>query len=77
MEITRRNALKIIGATPVAAGLGLADGQAAQTPAHAGHVMAAGHQVAAAAKCDRPEAIWKYHNCEFGFGGASVYRRGD
>jgi gluconate 2-dehydrogenase gamma chain len=50
MEITRRNALKILGATPVAAGLGLGDGQAAQAPAHAGHVMTAAHQAAATGK---------------------------
>jgi gluconate 2-dehydrogenase gamma chain len=37
MDITRRNALKIIGATPVAAGLGLGDAVAGQAPAHAGH----------------------------------------
>jgi gluconate 2-dehydrogenase gamma chain len=36
MEITRRNALKIIGATPVAAGIGLGDATAATTD-HAGH----------------------------------------
>ena len=34
MEITRRNALKIIGATPVAAGLGIGGASAEQTPAH-------------------------------------------
>ncbi len=35
MEITRRNALKIIGATPVAAGLGDRHGASAeQAPAH-------------------------------------------
>jgi succinylarginine dihydrolase len=34
MDITRRNALKIIGATPVAAGLGL--GNAASEEAQAG-----------------------------------------
>lgn len=33
MDITRRNALKIIGATPVAAGIGLADATAVE-PAH-------------------------------------------
>ena len=33
MEISRRNALKIIGATPVAAGLGIAGADAAQAPA--------------------------------------------
>jgi gluconate 2-dehydrogenase gamma chain len=32
MEITRRNALKIIGATPVAAGLGIGDANAEQAP---------------------------------------------
>ena len=42
MEITRRNALKIIGATPVAAGVALGESAAAeQTPAHSGHVMPA------------------------------------
>ena len=44
MEITRRNALKIIGTTPVAAGLSLREGEA-QTPA--GHEHAAAHQAAA------------------------------
>lgn len=34
MAITRRNALKIIGATPVAAGLGLAPAEAGQDHAH-------------------------------------------
>jgi Gluconate 2-dehydrogenase subunit 3 len=34
MEITRRNALKIIGATPVAAGLGIGGGSAEQAPTH-------------------------------------------
>jgi len=48
MEITRRNALKIIGGTPVAAGLGLGDSDA-QTPP-AAHPVAAAHQAAAAAK---------------------------
>jgi gluconate 2-dehydrogenase gamma chain len=33
MEITRRNALKIIGATPVAAGLGIGGASAGQAPA--------------------------------------------
>jgi gluconate 2-dehydrogenase gamma chain len=46
MEITRRNALKIIGATPVAAGIGLGDA-AARTPDHGGHPTAAAHQAAA------------------------------
>ncbi len=49
MEITRRNALKIIGGTPVAAGLGLGDTEA-QTPAPAAHPVAAAHQAAAASK---------------------------
>jgi Gluconate 2-dehydrogenase subunit 3 len=35
MEITRRNALKILGATPVAAGLGIGGASAEQAPAHA------------------------------------------
>ena len=48
MEITRRNALKFIGGTPVAAGLGLGDTEA-QTPPPA-HPVAAAHQAAAAAK---------------------------
>lgn len=51
MEITRRNALKIIGATPVAAGVALGDGVAAtQDSPHAGHVMPAtpAHQAMAA-----------------------------
>jgi gluconate 2-dehydrogenase gamma chain len=53
MEITRRNALKIIGATPVAAGVALGDAAGAQTsqvPAHAGHMLPASpaHQAAAA-----------------------------
>jgi hypothetical protein len=50
MEITRRNALKIIGATPVAAGIGLGDaaaGQATPAAAHAGHAMPAAHQAPA------------------------------
>ena len=33
MDITRRNALKIIGATPVAAGIGLTD-ESAEAQAH-------------------------------------------
>ena len=49
MEITRRNALKIIGGTPVVAGLGLGDTEA-QTPAPAAHPVAAAHQAAAASK---------------------------
>lgn len=50
MEITRRNALKIIGATPVAAGVALGDSAAGQALAHSGHVMPAtpAHQAAAA-----------------------------
>ena len=45
MDITRRNALKIIGATPVAAGLGLGEAMAQQAPAHPGHnPMPAAHQ---------------------------------
>jgi gluconate 2-dehydrogenase subunit 3-like protein len=50
MEITRRNALKIIGATPVAAGLGLGEAaaeQAAPPAGHAAHVVPAAHQAAA------------------------------
>jgi hypothetical protein len=42
MEITRRDALKIIGTTPVAAGVAFGESAAAQqAPAHAGHVMPA------------------------------------
>jgi Gluconate 2-dehydrogenase subunit 3 len=41
MDITRRNALKIIGATPVAAGIGLGDAIAETPSAHAGHLAAA------------------------------------
>ena len=50
MEITRRNALKIIGATPVAAGVALGEGAAGQTMTQPGHVMPAtpAHQAAAA-----------------------------
>jgi len=48
MEITRRNALKIIGGTPVAAGLGLGDTEAQPPPP--AHPVAAAHQAAAAAK---------------------------
>jgi gluconate 2-dehydrogenase gamma chain len=51
MEITRRNALKIIGATPVAAGVALGEAAAAeQAMTHAGHVMPAtpAHQAMAA-----------------------------
>ena len=48
MEITRRNALKIIGGTPVAAGLGLGDTEAqTPAPAAAAHPVAAAHQAAA------------------------------
>jgi hypothetical protein len=51
MEITRRNALKIIGATPVAAGVGFGSAAAEdQATEHAGHVMPAAHQAAGAAK---------------------------
>jgi len=50
MEITRRNALKIIGATPVAAGVALGEAAAEQTMAQPGHVMPAtpAHQAMAA-----------------------------
>ncbi len=48
MDITRRNALKIIGATPVAAGIGL--GEAAGDPQHAGPQARASAQKAAAAR---------------------------
>ena len=48
MDITRRNALKIIGGTPVAAGLGLGE-STAQTPSPAAHTVPAAHQAAAAA----------------------------
>ena len=51
MKITRRNALKIIGATPVAAGVALGEAAAAeQAMAPAGHVMPAtpAHQAMAA-----------------------------
>ena len=48
MNITRRNALKIIGATPVAAGVGL--GEAAGEPRHAGAHPQAPAQTAAAAR---------------------------
>jgi gluconate 2-dehydrogenase gamma chain len=42
MDITRRNALKIIGATPAAAaGLGVTDATAEQAPAHSGHTTPA------------------------------------
>jgi len=40
MEITRRNALKIIGATPVAAGLSIAGADAEQAPAPHEHPVA-------------------------------------
>jgi len=40
MEMSRRNALKIIGATPVAAGLGIAGADAAQAPATHEHAAA-------------------------------------
>ena len=48
MEITRRNALKIIGATPVAAGLGIAGAEAEQAPA--AHEHPAPQKTAAAAR---------------------------
>jgi hypothetical protein len=50
MEITRRNALKIIGATPVAAGVALGEAAAEQAMTPAGHVMPAtpAHQAMAA-----------------------------
>ena len=48
MEITRRNALKIIGATPVAAGLGIAGADAAQAPA--AHEHAAAQKTASAGR---------------------------
>ncbi len=41
MDITRRNALKIIGATPVAAGIGLTETAAAEQAAHQPHGAAA------------------------------------
>jgi Gluconate 2-dehydrogenase subunit 3 len=37
MDITRRNALKIIGATPVAAGMGLGEAVGQTPAAHSGH----------------------------------------
>jgi len=50
MEITRRNALKIIGATPVAAGVALGEAAAEQAMTPGGHVMPAtpAHQAMAA-----------------------------
>ena len=48
MEISRRNALKIIGATPIAAGLGIAGADAAQAPA--AHEHAAAQKTAPAAR---------------------------
>jgi hypothetical protein len=48
MEITRRNALKIIGATPVAAGLGIGSATADQAPA--AHEHAAAQRAAPAAR---------------------------
>ena len=50
MDITRRNALKIIGATPVAAGIGLGSAAAEQamTPAHVHPPASPAHQAAAA-----------------------------
>ena len=51
MEITRRNALKIIGATPVAAGIGLGSAvaeQAAAPPAHVHPPASPAHQAATA-----------------------------
>ena len=48
MEITRRNALKIIGATPVAASLGIAGADAAQAPA--AHEHAAAQKTASAVR---------------------------
>src|SRR6188508_1858462 len=48
MEISRRNALKIIGATPVAAGLGIAGADAAQAPA--AHEHGAAQKTAPAAR---------------------------
>jgi gluconate 2-dehydrogenase gamma chain len=48
MEITRRNALKIIGATPVAAGLGIGSATADQAPA--AHEHAAAQKAAPAAR---------------------------
>jgi Gluconate 2-dehydrogenase subunit 3 len=47
MEITRRNALKILGATPVAAGIGLGETAAQTGAAHGDHPVAAAHQAAA------------------------------
>jgi hypothetical protein len=54
MDITRRSALKIIGSTPVAAGLGLGDA-VAQTPAPSGHPVSAAHQTAAAKGSYKPK----------------------
>jgi gluconate 2-dehydrogenase gamma chain len=46
MDITRRNALKIIGATPVAAGLGGLGDASAEQAAHQQHATQAGQQAA-------------------------------
>jgi len=49
MEITRRNALKIIGATPVAAGIGLTEA-AAEAQAHQAHTQPGARPAATAKK---------------------------
>ncbi len=54
MDITRRNALKIIGATPVAAGIGLTDATAAE-PAHQPHGTQAARPVAARKAAYKPK----------------------
>lgn len=54
MDITRRNALKIIGATPVAAGIGLTDATAAQ-PAHQTHGTPAARRAAARKAAYKPK----------------------
>lgn len=55
MDITRRNALKIIGATPVAAGLGGLTDASAEQAAHQQHTSQAGRQAAARKGAYKPK----------------------
>jgi len=59
MDITRRNALKIIGVTPVAAGIGLADAGAEPQQAHQQH--AAGQAKPAAKKAPYKPKFFNAH----------------
>jgi hypothetical protein len=55
MDITRRNALKIISVTPVAAGIGLGEAAAGQAPHPAGHPQASQRSAAARKAAYKPK----------------------